>query len=175
PVPLTASIEEVYNTGVVLASSRIQVLPALEAVVSGVTYSVTISTKQNIGDAWTSHGAGNADVFATNFQYVKVRVDFTAANASQFSKLTQLATKAQVKRKTDEGTVIVNANPTTVFFNVEFVDVESIVASVMGTTFALAIVDFTDAPNPTQFDLYTFDAAGNAITGRTVKWIARGV
>lgn len=175
PVPLTASIEEVYNTGVVLASSRIRVLPSLEAVVSGVTYSVTISTKRNIGDAWTSHGAGNADVYATNFQYVKVRVDFTAANARQFSKLTQLATKAQVKRKTDEGTVIVNANPTTVFFNVEFVDVESIVASVMGTTFALAIVDFEDVPNPTQFDIYTFDAAGNAITGRTVKWIARGV
>lgn len=176
PVPLTASIEEIYNCGVVLPASRLQVLQTLTDIAgTGVTASVTISTKELITDPWTSHGVGEDDVYATSFQYIKVRIDYTAANAESFALLTQLATKGFVKRKTDEGTIVVSANPTSVTFNVDFIDVESIVATVMGTTFALAIIDFTDTPFPTGFDVYTFDAAGNAITGRTVKWIARGV
>lgn len=175
PVPLTASIEEVYNAGTVLPGSRIQVLQTLADIVAGVTASVTISTKKLITDAWTAFDVGLDDVYATDFQYVKTHIDYTAATAAEFASLTQLATKGFVKLKTDEGDVVVSANPTAVTFSVAFVDVKAITATGQGTTFLNAIIDFQDVPNPTGFNVYTFDANGNAVTGRTVHWIARGV
>jgi len=56
------------------------------------------------------------------------------------------------------------------------VDISSITATPQGTTALIAIVDFTDAPNPTGFNLYLFDAAGaNASgAGKYIRWQAEG-
>jgi len=62
---------------------------------------------------------------------------------------------------------------TTVNFNVNFVDVESITVTPSGTAPRTAIYDFVDAPNPTSFKVLLFDASGTRQSGG-FSWQARG-
>ncbi len=174
PVPTTSDITEVYNVGTVLAQSRILVNITLADIVSGITSSIQISTKKLLGDSWTDFTAGLSDVFATDFQYVKVKVSFSGTN-KQFAILTALDTTLGTKRKTDEGTITVDVNPKTVTFNTTFVDIDSIIVTVDSITPVIHVIEFTDAPNPTDFKVRLFDDAGVAVTGKTIHWIARGV
>lgn len=172
PVPTTASFAEVYDAGATIPSTKISVTLAGSDVVAGVTTQITLSTRAAEGDPWTDYPAGQAEVFATAFRYVKVTVDYTSDGAA-FRNAQDIATVLATKIKNDSGKVTVSANPTTVSFNVEFVDVEAITATPQGTTAKLVMVDFTDVPSPTEFDLYLFNADGTAATG-DVRWSARG-
>lgn len=172
PVPTTATFEEVYDAGVLIPSTKVNVTLASTDVVAGVTSEITLSTRQNEGDAWTNHPAGQTQVFATNFRYVKVKVVYTS-DGSAFLDEQDIKTVLSTKIRNDSGRVSVASNPTTVNLNVDFVDVESITATPQGTTAKLAMVDFDDVPNPTQFDVYLFNADGTPATG-DVRWSARG-
>ena len=172
PVPTSADIEEVYDLGVVVDSTRITVTLLVNDIVSGMTSSVQISEKKLEGDGWTDFSAGLTDVFATDFRYIKVKVTWTATD-KQFGEAITLQTLARVKKKSDEGVITVSSNPTAVSFNETFLDIESIVLTPEGTVARITVLDFTDAPNPTDFDIYLFDSDGVAATG-DVRWIARG-
>jgi hypothetical protein len=88
-----------------------------------------------------------------------------------------LITRLDVKIKRDSETVTANsgdAGGTTVTFGQTFIDIRAINVTPQGTTPAVAIVDFTDVPNPTTFKVLVFDLGGSRIT-RDVRWEASGV
>lgn len=171
PVPTTASFEEIYDAGTVIPSTKIGVTLGEQAVTGSVTSTITISTRETLSDPWTDHDPGN-EVFATNFRYVKVLVEYVS-DGSAFLTAQEIDTQLKAKVKNDAGTVSVGANPTAVSFNVDFIDVQSITVTPLGTVARHAVVDFEDVPNPEGFEVHLFDAAGNAATG-SVSWAARG-
>lgn len=176
PTPNTAQFVEVYDAGTVIASTNIRITLDQTAVVGSVTPTVTISTRKTLSDAWTDFPAGQNPVFATNFRYVKVKVDYSkpAADNTSFLVLNELETLLSSKIKNDTGVAYVSANPTTVNFNVDFIDVQGITVTPQGTTPLLAVVDFDDVPHPASFDVYLFNGATGAPATGQVRWTARG-
>jgi len=173
PTPSTAQFVEVYDAGAVIASTSIRVTLAETDIVGSVDSTITISTKENIGDAWNDQPVGQNPVFATSFRFVKVTVDYSISDDTSFMSSSDIRTTLSSKIISDSGTVDVQSNPTTVPFSTNFVDVTGITATPQGTTSKIAVVDFNDVANPTGFDLYLFDGNGSAATGQ-VRWQARG-
>ena len=85
-----------------------------------------------------------------------------------------METVLSLKIKNDTGVAYVPANPTTVNFNVDFVDVQGITVTPQGTTPLLAVVDFDDVPHPTSFDVYLFNGTTGAPATGQVRWNVRG-
>jgi hypothetical protein len=169
----TASIVEELDMGTILASSRI-IVSLGKTTLDGVpTTQITIGVKRLIGDPYVDFTPGLTDVFATDFQFVRTTLNITTSAGDDFLQLDTMSTVVRSKIKNDAGTVTVSANPTTVNFNVQFIDVEAITVTPQGTAARIAVVDFTDIPNPTSFDIYLFDSDGNAVTG-DARWEARG-
>jgi len=176
PTPDTAQFVEIYDAGTVIASTNIRVTLDQTAVVGSVTPTVTISTRKLLTDPWTDFPAGQNPVFATNFRYVKVKVDYSkdATDNKSFLVLNELETVLSSKIKNDTGVAYVSANPTTVNFNVDFIDVQGITVTPQGTTPLMAVVDFDDVPHPTSFDVYLFNGTTGAPATGQVRWTARG-
>lgn len=177
PGKLTGSYEEVVNYGVVfnnvlvvvtyntinLGSSDMTVLVRLATSTDGITYSAF------------SNGSVQ---FLDGFQYLKIRIEFTAADNKAMIIFNNLTFTIDVKRDNDGGDITAlstDAGGTEVFFNKTFKDIESITATVESVTEPFHVIyDFTDVPNPTSFFLYVFDTTGNRVT-KLVSWKARGV
>ena len=176
PSTTTGKYEEEIDLGAVIPSTLISVSMASSVVVGSVTVTPTVSHKKLSGDAWTDH-AGVWQAYATDFQYVKVTLDFSSSGGNDLLLVDSLTTRLDVKIRRDSETVTANSGDsggTTVNFNVAFIDVRAINGTAQGTTPANVVIDFTDAPNPTSFKVLVFDLAGNRIT-RDVRWEASGV
>jgi predicted phage tail protein len=175
PSTTTGSYVEELDYGTVLAGTKITSTLTRQTVAGSVTVAPTLSVKTTAGGAWTDY-AGQESVYATNFQYVKVRYDFTSAGNDDLLQLSALNIRLDIKIKNDMGNGTANAGDTggtTVNFNVPFADIESIGVTPSGTTPRIAIYDFVDAPNPTSFKVLLFDTAGNRVSG-PFSWQARG-
>jgi hypothetical protein len=167
--------EETIDYGATIASTRILMDVTRETPAGTVTITPKISVKLNVGDAWTDYN-GVYQVYATNFRYVKYRLDFSSADNGVL-RITNLLTKLDSKQKTIQGEVAVvstDSGGTSVDITGQFMDVQSITLTPKGTTAAVAIYDFTDVPNPTSFKILLFNSSGTRISG-TVSYILRGV
>lgn len=193
--PLTGSLENTHNYGVVI-SNIIAVVNFIKETFSG-TSDVTASVKL----AWSLDGitytpfTDGATQFIDSLQYLKTRIEFSAPNDDAMIALSQLFVRLNVKRETDAGSGMAfstDVDGTVFFFNKTFKDIDSITATPdqqvvfqESTGFGLttrrrpsgpltAIVDFKDVPNPTQFKVLVFDSAGQRATN-LISWVARGV
>jgi hypothetical protein len=185
PAPTTGVFEEAVDLGAVMPGSLISVTWAKSDLVAGITVTPRIYYKKLVGDAWTAGTDGLSELYAVEFQYIKVKLTFTAATDKAQAIITDVHYRVTVKKQTDSGVVSVTATGgTAVTFNLDFLDVESVVATPQlvgsGTVRAkFAIVDFTDVPNPTGFVLYLFDKDGAEVSGGnlpvSVRWTAEGV
>jgi len=139
-----------------------------------VTVKLATSTDNITYSAFTS----GANQFFSSFRYLKLRLEFTASGDKAMAELDNLTVRLDVKRENDGGRITANAGDvggTQVSFNKSFKDVESVTATVASVTEPfITIVDFTDIPNPTGFNVYVMDTTGNRVT-KTVEWKARGV
>ncbi|HQU03495.1 MAG TPA: phage tail protein [Acidocella sp.] len=175
PALLTASYVESIDYGSVLPSSNV-VVTLSSMVVSGAPgVSVTIAVSPD-NMTWTTY-SNTTNVFVSNFRYLKVTINITGTAGLDILKITSLNIKYQVKQKTDSGTVTCNASDsggTTVNFNVTFLDVNSINVTAGGTSALTAIYNFSGGPDPTNFQILLFNAAGTRVNG-TASWTARGV
>lgn len=172
-----AVVEEKIDLGTLLPASIVTTSISEQSLDgSGMTVSPTISYDDD-DSGYTSGGAGNATIFASSaFRYIKPKYEITAPDDKTISRFSAHAYTVQVKKQTDSGVVEVTSNPTAFTFALDFVDINSIVATPQGTTALIAIVDFTDAPNPTGGNIYLFDAAGASAAGagKYVRWVAEG-
>jgi hypothetical protein len=176
--PSTAggAYEETIDYGVVLAACNVTATLAYTVPSGTVTVSCQIYYKTLIGDPWTAAATGQAQVFLSNFRYVRVVWTFTSTAGANNIEVTAFNVKLAAKLKTDSGygtAASGDVGGTTVTFNVPFVDVESINVTPLTTTARYATYDFVDTPNPTTFKVLLFDSAGARVSGN-FSWTARG-
>lgn len=179
PGTTSASYVEDFDYGTVLAAMKISVSYLSTPVSVGATpptVSFTLTTA--LDAAFTSnvqiHPVTADAIFATNFRYIRMTMDVTSTDDKNVLAITNLNVKLDTKLKSATGRITANASDTTgttvyltdtktALGNPIFVDVESIVVSVNGTSAAnkyIAIYDYQDVPTPTYFKVYVFDSNG---------------
>ena len=166
--------EQTFDYGTVLGSTKVTVSWQLEEVTPAISVSCDISVSED-GLTWNTY-TGVSEIFATNFRYVKVRLNFTASDDKAVGALTALNVRLSMRRRYDYGRAYAyaaDASGTWVDFNVDFVDVDSIVVTPEGTTSVKAVYDFDDQPYPAGFSVYLFDDNGNRVDG-WFSWQAAG-
>jgi hypothetical protein len=166
--------QEVIDYGTVLSSSKVTVNVTGQTVSGSPTVAVTISISAD-GSSYTDY-PNVTSIYATNFRYIKIKIAVTESTGTGLYKITGIETVLDAKLKNDGGSIYANsgdASGTQVNFGVTFIDITSLTATPSGTSLLTAVVDFTDAPNPTGFKVYLFDSSGNRASG-TVFWNAKG-
>jgi uncharacterized membrane protein YhiD involved in acid resistance len=145
------------------------------------TGSLKISNFHLIGP-WVDQAPGE-QAYSTSFRYIKVMLTSTNTNDTAVHRFTAMKTTLKSKLKNDQGTVSVqgttaggaNGHKVTVNFATDFLDVQGITVTVNGTSPKVAIVNFSDVPNPTSFEIQVYETNGTAVAApATVSWIARG-
>jgi len=161
PFAATASYEETFDYEAILPSSRVTVTITKEVVQGSLSENCTISVSTD-GTTWTDYSGYS--VYATNFRYVKIKLDYSGTNAS--SIITDLNVKLDAKKKRISGMIQCNAadaGGTALDITGEFSDVTSITGTPQGTTAANVVIDFNDVPNPTTVNFLVFDNNGNRL------------
>lgn len=141
-----AYYEETFDFGTVLASSRVSAAYTTTTVAGSPLIVPTLSTSVD-GTTWLDN-AGQNQIFATNFRYVKARITVTDSAGTGIATLNSLAVTLDAKLKTDAGTtscVSTDASGTVANFNSTFVDVASITVTPQSTTPVTAVYDFLDS------------------------------
>ena len=176
PVPTSGTYTEVFDYQALIdAQTKItlEISPATDVEDWGsitITPSIEVSTN---GSTWET-AVEAYQTIASNFRYVRITLTFAGTGGNDIKKINDINLKLDLKEITNSGTVNVTANPTTVTLTKSFVDVMSIILTPEGTAGLIAVYDFTDVPNPVDFDVYLFTHAGAAATGY-VSWVVRGV
>lgn len=177
PSKTTGQYVEVIDYGTTIPSTSISVSLGSLDIAGSVTVTPTISVAPDGSPTeWTDY-AGVWQTYATAFRYVKITLDFSSSGNDDLLEVTSLVTRLDVKIKRDSETVTLNAGDsggTTINFNVSFIDIRSITLTAQGTTAIICVVDFTDAPNPTDFKGLAFDTLGIRAT-TVARWEASGV
>lgn len=176
PTPATAFYEEVIDYGTTVASTNITVTPAFTHIVEGVTITPTISISATAGGPWIDF-ASAYQAFATNFRYVKVRLDFSQTGDKALVRVDSMNVRLAFKTKSDGGKGSASAadvGGTQVNFTESFVDIESITVTPQSTTPVFWGYDFLDEPNPTGFKIYIWNSAGTRVNC-PFSWAAKGV
>lgn len=175
PGKATAQYVEQIDYGTVLPATNVTVDLGTTIVAGATTITPTISVRKLATDPWTDY-AGVWSVYATDFQFISIALDFASAGRDDLLFVDTLNVRLDVKLKSDAGSITANsgdAGGTQVFFNVDFIDIRSLGANPRGTAARYTVVDFTDVPHPTSFKILCFDSAGNRVTS-DVYWNAKG-
>lgn len=142
-----------------------------------VTSTVSATTSGSVNwIKWTSF-AGLDAAYVTNFRYLRIEYAFSGSGGNDIYKATALNVRLDSKLINDSGTGYANSGDTggtVVTFNTTFIDVDSITVTPQTTSAVIAVYDFTDTPNPTDFKVLLFDTSGTRVSG-TFSWSARGV
>jgi predicted phage tail protein len=176
PSTTTASYVEEVDYGAVLPGTKVSATLTSANVAGNTTITPKVSVKLNAGDAWIDYPGVN-EVYATNFRYFKVTYDFTSAGGDDLLVLSALNLRLDSKLKNDAGNGYADSadsGGTTVSFGVPFVDVFSISVTPATTTPVIAVYDFVDAPNPTNFKVLLYNTSGTRVSGN-FSWSVRGV
>lgn len=191
PGVTAASYVEDFDYGTTLAAMKISIAYLISNVGIGIpTANVSSTLTTALDAAFTSNVQVyplNADsIFATNFRYIRIALTVDSSDDRNIVAISNLNVKLDTKLKSSNGRVIASENDTsgtTVYLTDTktasgspiFVDVDSIVVSVNGTSNAnnyIAIYDYEDVPSPTFFKVYVFDSSGvqkTAEVGYSVK------
>lgn len=176
------SYTETIDYGTLLASNKITVTLNAQTVSGTVTPDCTISVSAD-GTSWTDY-TGTWQAYATNFRYVKIDIDFTAAGNADVLRVLGINVRLDSKLKTITRSVACNSadsGGTTVYLTDDetsggvklFLDVDAIQVTALGTTPVIAIYDFTDVPEPLSFKVLLFNTAGTRVSG-TASVTVRG-
>jgi predicted phage tail protein len=176
PTTSTSSYEEVFDYGTTIAACKVSLITSVSTGFGTPTVAYTLSVSNTSATGpWTNY-AGVTETFASNFRWVKIKIDVTGAGANDLAQVSDLLVKLDAKQKSDFGTAPVNNTSgagDTVTFNAAFAAVTSITVTPNGTTPLYAIYDFTSVPNPTSFKVLLYNSAGTRVAGN-VSWTARG-
>lgn len=167
-------IEEV-DYGTTISYMKVSVSYGGTTVAGSLTITPYISYKLNIGDSWSSE-IPSAEAYCTNFRYVKVRLNISAANQQSLYKLTSMSVKLDAKAKGDAGTIIAlesDASGSSVGWSsgVTFTDISSITlqpkAIITSGTLTHNIVGTTCTISCTSHNLVVGDKFYASFTGGT--------
>jgi len=176
PSETTSSYEETFDYGVALEGTLISVIKNMLVLTGTVTTQTTISYKLNLGDAWTDT-IGVDQVFASDFRYVKVKLDFTSIGGDDLALLKQLNVQLSVEEIIESGNAVAVAGDvggTPIVFKKSFVAVESITITYAGTTSVSTSAPLPVGSNPTQFVVYLFDSITGIRVDGPFSWKIKG-
>lgn len=174
---LTGSYEEKKDYGSILENIIVN-LTYVKENFSG-TSDVSVVVKMDVSDddaAWAGWTTGPSQFFES-VRYLKFRLEFTAPNDDAMIAVHNLKVALNIKKEVDSGVMSADKDDvggTTVTFTKSFKDVDSVTAEADAVEPLDALVDFTDVPNPTGFEVLVFDTKGQRVDA-TVYWKARGV
>lgn len=174
PAETTGSYTEVFDFGEILSNVIVNVSWAAESLKDTISVTCKLDTSED-NVTWAGQTT-TTSLFVESLRYLEVELTFSGG-IEKLGYIFDLSARLDVKREADSGSVSAlasDASGTVVNFNKSFRDVESIVTTVNDTVEKNAIVDFTDAPNPTSFKVLVYDAGGSRVNA-TVYWVARGV
>jgi predicted phage tail protein len=182
PSTTSGTYDETIDYGaLVTQGTTISVTPTYNIIRGSVTFTIDLFVKANIQDAWIQF-TGQSSIYATNFRYVRFRINFTSGSGSDnLIQVTSISTKMAVKLRNDNGSgyavstdvggTVVNFTPGT-FIDVNSINVTAAVPA--GGQPIIALYDFVDIPNPTSFKVLLYDLNGNRVSG-SFSWSAKGV
>lgn len=133
--------EEIFDAGTILASSQITI-ETIETDVIGSTKSVLSVFISNDGTTYIP--AGGRSSFASNFRFIKIRIDVTQNSVGSVRKIGGLRARLDSKQKSEANYVQVPSTGKIVNFEGEFIDVQSIILSPSGNTATISVYDFKD-------------------------------
>lgn len=178
PMALTASYTETIDYGGVFNNVIMNLSWVLDQLSTLGTVSVVSQIEFSLnGTTWTPPAPGPS-AFTESFRYARIKFNFTSDNNKALAIFSNLVILLDVKRDIDSGFVTALAadvGGTQVVFNKTFKDIDSIT---LGPTKQveplMAIYEFIDVPNPTEFKVFVFDSTGNRVTA-VCSWKARGI
>ena len=176
PSVTSAVYEEEFDYGAVLPATLVKAALSATTIDGDTVITPTISTKRLPGDSWNDR-VGVWQIFATDFQYVKISLNFAAAGGDDLLQCHSLNVRLDTKLINDAGSGTADAGDvggTPVSFNKTFIDVESITVSANATAAVNAVYDFLDVANATTFYVYLFDAVTGARVSGGFSWSAKG-
>jgi len=179
PTGLDGFVEFVHDFGSLITSSTLITLSySLTQIDGNVTVTPLLSTSTD-GSSWTDHASGATRVYASNFRYVKVRLDGEPDDLSSIARVQDLRVLLSTKEGTISGVATTSGGGSvTVDITGEFIDVSAItLTSKYNASYGIvAVYDFVDAANPTQFTIYTYRADTGAPVGSIdVSYNIKGV
>ncbi|VUD48389.1 hypothetical protein TDB9533_01224 [Thalassocella blandensis] len=173
PGVTSAEYQKVYDLGAILGQSLITVNVS-QQVFGGVSTTVSIEYSTD-GVSYTLAEA--TQTHATNFQYVRITVEWAAdGGLNDYVLVSDIETNLTLKEQTDGGRATgyaADASGTSISFNKSFVDIVAINITPIGNENATYRLVFTDVPNPTEFEILWFDEVGARIN-LDFYWSARG-
>lgn len=170
----TARFEEVIDLGAVIETGSRIIVSINPQLLDGAGTSDTTIWYSEDGVTYTE-GVGEGNVFAQNFRYVKVRIDWSG-DSKYLIRSNPIAMRVNVKEKSEAGALNAlaadfGAGGTLVNFEKTFADVVTIQVnaryqSLGAGVYPVAYYSFTDTPNPTSFRVFVLRSdTGAAING----------
>lgn len=182
PSILSGSYDEIIDYGTIITlGTTITITPTYVILRGSVTFNIDLYVKANLSDPWTEY-LGQTSVYVKDFRYIRFKITIQSASGSDnLIKFTSINVKLAVKRKSESGSqdadasdiggTVVNLTPG-LFIDIDSIDVSPAVP--IGGQPRLAMYDFVDVPNPTQFKVLLYDLNGNRVSG-AFSWSAKGV
>lgn len=178
PTNATAKFVYTHDVGTVLVDNCLITIAApMQQIVPTVTITCKIETSPD-NVTYTTRATGLFQAFTGNFRYIRVTLDFAAANNHYLAICGPVRLRITLKNKRDAGNGTSSATlATTVTFNQAFIDIHSItVTAAYNASYpTTAVYDFTDAPYPTTFKVYCFRTDTGAQIANAFSWSAEGV
>lgn len=174
PADASGFAEKVIDFGALIPSTRITLTLQEDDLVGDADVQVTISTSAD-NVIWTDFDPGQNVVSASNFRYVRVRLDFSGSGG--IAIIQQIRLKLDIKQKTDQGVAEVFASDvdgTEVFMNKAFLDIDSVTATPKAVDAKIAVAEFEDTGNQDRFKVRVFDRATGSRVNAIISWIVRG-
>lgn len=112
PTPTAAYYEQVIDYGATLPGTQVQVTFTSNVSIGTISSVTTLSVKNLWSDAWTDT-VGQLNIYAINFRYVKIRIDYTASLGDSVLNFTRCNLKLSLKMRTSQG-VVTTGGPTNV-------------------------------------------------------------
>lgn len=181
PAYIEKIVDFTQEEGQVFPGTRVTVQETIRGIEPVVVSRIMLSAS-NDGVNWDQSAEGR-QAFFLDFRYIRVRIFFdtpTLEGSPQYRKalsvLERVRLRLDVKQKTQQGVRnVISTDIGGTRVNLEdFLDVESIVATVEGEDTAFPVVVFEDVFEANEFYIKVFDNNGNRIDAK-VSWIARGV
>jgi len=175
PAESTGTYTKTFDFGTIYTNVGVQ-LDWSETIIAG---SVAVTTTIAVSDDNISYDTPVAGTsrFCDSVRYARMVMTYTPTSSGIVS-VDGISASLSVKLAIDAGEILADKTDTygtTVTFNKAFKDVESITLTVDSTAEGiLAIYDFTDVPNPTDFAVFAYDSTGNRVD-YYVSWKARGI
>ncbi|WP_290889349.1 phage tail protein [Arenimonas sp.] len=178
PGAASSSYERVFDYGTSIGATLIALTLTSQIITGAVTVATTISVSNtSAAGPWTDF-AGVASVFATNFRWVKVKLDFTASGGDDLIEVSGLNLRLALKKDTESGAKVAAdfvSGVCTVTLTKPWIDVDRITVTPNTTARREATAFFVDAPNPTSFQVRIWDPTTGNLTPTDFFWGVDGV